>query len=97
MHRAIPEMLKEAGRDVENEVFILGGTGRIFFSIRKFRRLRLIRKSRRLSGFVQQPAQKEICDDPESFFWLSYEHIYYDGCRLIESLVNDIEVPTIGV
>jgi len=33
----------------------------------------------------------------ESKKWLSYEHMYYDGCRICEGLVFDLEVPTIGV
>jgi enoyl-CoA hydratase/carnithine racemase len=97
MHRAIPEMLKEAGRDVENEVFILGGTGGDFFQFQKIPPLPLNPNVAALAGFTNQPAQQDICEDPQSFFWLSYEHIYYDGCRLVESIVNDIEVPTIGV
>ena len=97
MHRSIPEMLKEAGRDVENEVFILGGTGDDFFKHQKIPPLPLNTDVAALAGFTNQPAQEEICNDPDSLFWLSYEHIYYDGCRMVESIVNDIEVPTIGV
>lgn len=97
MHRSIPEMIKEAGRDVENEVFILGGTGRDFFKYQTLPPMPLNPGTAALAGFVNQPAQQEICNDPDNFFWLAYEHIYYDGCRLIEALVNDIEVPTIGV
>ncbi len=29
--------------------------------------------------------------------WLSYEHMYYDGTNICEGLVNDLEIPTIGV
>lgn len=29
--------------------------------------------------------------------WALYEHSYYDGCNMVEGLVNDLEVPTIGV
>jgi enoyl-CoA hydratase/carnithine racemase len=97
MHRSIPEMLKEAGRDVENEVFILGGTGQDFFQYQKIPPLPLDVDVAALAAFVNQPEQQEIVNDPDSFFWLAYEHIYYDGCRLVESLVNDLEVPTIGV
>jgi len=97
MHRSLPEMIKEAGRDVENEVFILGGTGRDFFQYQSIPPMPLDPTTAALAGFVNQPDQQEICADPDNFFWLAYEHIYYDGCRLIEALVNDIEVPTIGV
>ena len=97
MHRAIPEMIKESGRDVENEVFILGGTGDQFFQYQPIPLTDIDPNVAALTYFVNQPAQQAICSDPDNFFWLAYEHIYYDGCRLIESLVNDIEVPTIGV
>ena len=29
--------------------------------------------------------------------WALYEHSYYDGCNMVESIVNDVEQPTIGV
>lgn len=78
-------------------MFILGGSGQDFFQYQTIPPLPLDPAVAALAGFVDQPAQEEICNDPDSFFWLSYEHIYYDGCRLVESIVNDIEVPTIGV
>jgi enoyl-CoA hydratase/carnithine racemase len=36
-------------------------------------------------------------EDGEDKKWMSYEHLYYDGTNLCEGLVNDLEVPTIGV
>lgn len=29
--------------------------------------------------------------------WLSYEHMYQDGCNICEKLINDVQVPTIGI
>jgi enoyl-CoA hydratase/carnithine racemase len=37
---------------------------------------------------------------PEDFStqkWSLYEHSYYDGCNMVEAIVNDVEQPTIGV
>ena len=36
-------------------------------------------------------------EDDTTRNWLSYEHMYYDGTNICEGLVNDLEVPTIGV
>jgi enoyl-CoA hydratase/carnithine racemase len=36
-------------------------------------------------------------EDEEGKKWLSYEHMYYDGTNICEGLVNDLEIPTIGV
>ncbi len=36
-------------------------------------------------------------DDEETLRWSTYEHSYYDGCNMVEGLVNDVEQPTIGV
>lgn len=36
-------------------------------------------------------------DDFETLRWATYEHNYYDGCNMVEGLVNDVEQPTIGV
>ena len=36
-------------------------------------------------------------ETPENKKWLSYEHMYYDGCNICENLIWDIQVPTIGV
>lgn len=29
--------------------------------------------------------------------WALYEHSYYDGCNMVEALINDVEQPTIGI
>lgn len=36
-------------------------------------------------------------EDFETRKWALYEHSYYDGCNMVEGLVNDVEQPTIGV
>ncbi|NCB74344.1 MAG: enoyl-CoA hydratase/isomerase family protein [Clostridia bacterium] len=36
-------------------------------------------------------------ETPDSKKWLSYEHMFYDGCNICEGLIFDLEIPTIGV
>lgn len=36
-------------------------------------------------------------EDPQTQTWSLYEHSYYDGCNMVESLINDVEQPTIGI
>lgn len=36
-------------------------------------------------------------EDFETKKWSLYEHSYYDGCNMVEGLVNDVECPTIGI
>jgi enoyl-CoA hydratase/carnithine racemase len=36
-------------------------------------------------------------EDFETRKWSMYEHSYYDGCNMVEGIVNDVEQPTIGV
>jgi enoyl-CoA hydratase/carnithine racemase len=36
-------------------------------------------------------------EDGEDKKWMSYEHLYHDGTNICEGLVNDLEIPTIGV
>lgn len=38
-----------------------------------------------------------VDEDEAGKKWLSYEHMYYDGTNICEGLVNDLEIPTIGV
>ncbi len=38
-----------------------------------------------------------IEENSETRGWLAYEHMYYDGSNLVEGLVCDLEIPTIGV
>ncbi|MGI5887818.1 MAG: enoyl-CoA hydratase/isomerase family protein [Oscillospiraceae bacterium] len=41
--------------------------------------------------------QTSIKETLQTQAWSYYEHSYYDGCNMIEGLVNDVEQPTIGV
>ena len=36
-------------------------------------------------------------EDMETQRWSLYEHSYYDGCNMVEALINDVEQPTIGI
>lgn len=36
-------------------------------------------------------------DEQKNFHWVSYDCMYYDGCNMVEGLINDVEVPTIGI
>ena len=36
-------------------------------------------------------------EDDEGRKWLSYEHMYYDGCNINDGLINAMHIPTIGV
>lgn len=36
-------------------------------------------------------------EDEETQKWALYEHSYFDGCRMLEGLVNVVEQPTIGI
>jgi Enoyl-CoA hydratase/carnithine racemase len=36
-------------------------------------------------------------EDFETKKWSYYEHSYYDGCNMVEGLINDVEQPTIGI
>ena len=47
--------------------------------------------------FIVSPKQMSVPDNEETHKWYLYEHNYYDGCNDIEGLVNDLEIPTIGV
>lgn len=42
-------------------------------------------------------APTSLGDEAGQFHWVSYDCMYYDGCNMCEGLVNDVEVPTIGV
>jgi enoyl-CoA hydratase/carnithine racemase len=41
--------------------------------------------------------QTSIEETWENQKWALYEHSYYDGCNMVEAIVNDVEQPTIGV
>jgi hypothetical protein len=40
---------------------------------------------------------KPLFDEPANLSWYAYEHMYYDGTRMVSSLVNSLRIPTIGV
>jgi enoyl-CoA hydratase/carnithine racemase len=41
--------------------------------------------------------ETSLPEDFETQKWSLYEHSYYDGCNMVEAIVNDVEQPTIGV
>lgn len=38
-----------------------------------------------------------LLDEDPNLPWYSYEHMFYDGTRMISGLVNSLRIPTIGV
>lgn len=40
---------------------------------------------------------KSLIDEDENMSWYAYEHMFYDGTRMVSSLVNSLRIPTIGV
>jgi enoyl-CoA hydratase/carnithine racemase len=85
-HQALHYFFDWAGRDPDNEIIILGGTGKDFTKgIGKFN-----------EKTKQWEAATEFASDPE-VAWRMYEYQYYDGTNDIEGQIFDVEVPTIGV
>jgi len=83
-HQALHYFFDWVGRDPDNEIIILGGTGKDFT-----KGIGRIRK-----GEWQPPT--EFSSSPEEA-WKMYEYQYYDGTNDIEGQIFDVEVPTIGV
>jgi len=83
-HEGLHYFFDWAGRDPENEIIILGGTGKDF-----------TRGIGRLVNGKWTPATEFSSDPKES--WKLYEYQYYDGTNDIEGQIFDVEVPTIGV
>jgi enoyl-CoA hydratase/carnithine racemase len=83
-HQGLHYFFDWAGRDPENEVIILGGSGKDF-----------MKGIGRYKNGKWLPAT-EFASDPE-VAWRMYEYQYYDGTNDIEGQVFDVEVPTIGV
>ena len=85
-HQGLHYFFDWAGRDPDNEVIILGGTGKDFMKgIGRYNE-----KEDRWEPAVEFSSQPE-----ES--WKMYDYQYYDGTNDIEGQIFDVEVPTIGV
>ncbi len=84
-HQGLHYFFDWAGRDPENEVIILGGTGKDLFK----------GIGRVGQDGDWQPAT-EFASAPD-VAWRMYEYQYLDGTKDIEGQVFDIQVPTIGV
>ena len=85
LHQGLHYFFNWAGRDPENEVIILGGTGDNLFE-----------GIGRIGEDGEWLPSTEFASAPEEA-WKMYEYQYYDGTNDIEGQVFDIEVPTIGV
>lgn len=85
LHQGLHYFFDWAGRDPDNEIIILGGTGENLFD----------GIGRRDKDGNWQPAH-EFASAPEEA-WKMYEYQYYDGTNDIEGQIFDVEVPTIGV
>ena len=85
-HQQLHYFFDWAGRDPDNEVIILGGSGKDFTKgIGKFNE-----KTQQWEPAV------EFASDPE-VAWRMYEYQFYDGTNDVEGQIFDVEVPTIGV
>lgn len=47
-------------------------------------------------GPIDERPGKKLDEDTHEA-WLTYEHMYQDGCNICEKLINDVQVPTIGI
>jgi enoyl-CoA hydratase/carnithine racemase len=84
-HQGLHYFFDWAGRDPDNEVIILGGTGKDFI---------------KSMGKPKAPGEEPVAEEfssKEDESWKLYEYQYYDGTNDIEGQVFDVEVPTIGV
>lgn len=84
-HQGLHYFFDWAGRDPDNEVIILGGTGKDF-----------MRGIGRLDESGEWQPAHEFGSDPEHA-WRMYEYQYLDGTKNIEGQIFDLQVPTIGV
>lgn len=84
-HRGLHYFFDWAGRDPENELIILGGSGKDFMK----------GIGRIDSKGVWHPATEFTSEPSES--WKMYDYQFYDGTNDVEGQIFDVEVPTIGV
>lgn len=84
-HQGLHYFFDWAGRDPDNEVIILGGSGPDLF-----------KGIGRLNEDGTWGYAHEFASEPEHS-WRLYDYQYYDGTNDIEGQVFDVEVPTIGV
>lgn len=83
-HRTIHQALRDVGADPENEVLIFTGTGKYFIAFMG-----------RMGGKTPDTEYDE--SDPEKRKWGTYNVQYADGTKIVENLIFDLEIPTIGV
>lgn len=84
-HQGLHYFFNWAGRDPDNEIIILGGTGPDMF-----------KGIGRVNDKGEWQPATEFSSHPDEA-WRMYEYQYYDGTNDIEGQVFDVEVPTIGV
>jgi len=84
-HQGLHYFFDWAGRDPDNEVIILGGTGKDF-----------MKGIGRVNSEGEWVPATEFSSAPEES-WKMYDYQYYDGTNDIEGQIFDVEVPTIGV
>jgi enoyl-CoA hydratase/carnithine racemase len=84
-HQGLHYFFDWAGRDPDNEVIILGGTGKDF-----------IKSMGKPAEPGDEPKAEEFSSKTDES-WKMYEYQYYDGTNDIEGQIFDVEVPTIGV
>ncbi|MCA1223612.1 enoyl-CoA hydratase/isomerase family protein [Streptomyces sp. 8L] len=82
MHKAIPQILKYAGMDPDNEVIILTGTGDDLFAAMDAEALKTVAQS--------------LAEDPLKLSDQLVE-LWPDALALANAVVFDVDVPTIGI
>ena len=83
-HQGLHIFFDFAGRDPDNEIIILGGTGKSLI------------KSMGKASLKKTEETKEFQSQGEHA-WKLYEYQYLDGTKNIEGQIFDVQVPTIGV
>lgn len=80
IHNAWSRLWQEVGRDPENEVLVLTGSGTDWFR----------------PGAASIQAQNESLHAAHRPPDHAYEHAYHDGMKLVENFVFNIDIPTIA-